>query len=97
MAGAEAILTKFPLADSTRELKPFTVGLVDGFCKIMIMLGILAAIDELEISEDRLGKDAAMLSTLRSFKYIRCAYHHVENPAEHFLQALRPSEQVCDM
>ena len=97
LPGAEGILTKFPLADSSRELKPFSVGMVDGFCKVVIMLALLAAIDELEVSEDRLQKDADMLKTLKSFKYIHCAYQHVENPADHFLQALRALDQFCDM
>ena len=38
---AEAIQTKFPVADGTREIVLGTVGINDGFTKIVIMVGII--------------------------------------------------------
>ena len=38
---------KFPFTDSTRAIKPHTVGCVDGFTKILCMIGVIACCAEL--------------------------------------------------
>ena len=86
---AEAIMVKFPWADGTRELKAYSVGCVDGYTKIIIMLSLVGVIEELEISEEALHSCPVLLTALKSFRFVRCSYQHEENPANHFLQSLR--------
>ena len=86
---AEAVMTKFPWADGSRELRPFSVGCVDGFTKIIIMLALVGVIEELEISDEALQSCPVLLKALKSFRYVRCSYEHEENPANHFLHSLR--------
>ena len=45
--GAEAVEVKFPHATSTRIIKDFSVGIVDGFLKTLCMAGIVAIADQL--------------------------------------------------
>ena len=45
---SEAIEVKFPYADSSRALLPGTVGYVDGFTKVLIMVGVCCIIHHLE-------------------------------------------------
>ncbi|CAK9037631.1 unnamed protein product [Durusdinium trenchii] len=66
----------------------FTVGLVDGQSKLLLMLSIVAFVDELEISEDAINQCPMLLKTFESFRYIRCAYQHFENAAGHYLNSL---------
>ncbi len=47
-ASAESVETRFPYADSTRQVKPFTVCFNDGFTKILLMTSILCFIHELD-------------------------------------------------
>ncbi len=44
----EAIEVKFPYADSSRKLLSGTVGYVDGFTKVLIMVGVCCIIHHLE-------------------------------------------------
>ena len=37
---SEAVEVKFPVADGSRQILSGTVGINDGFCKIIIMVGI---------------------------------------------------------
>lgn len=45
--GAEAVEVKFPHSPSTRNIKPFSVGIVDGFLKTLTMTGIVLLADQL--------------------------------------------------
>ena len=45
---AEAIVVKFPLADGTRAVNEGTVGVTDGFTKLLIMAGICLITHHLE-------------------------------------------------
>lgn len=47
-SSAEAVQCKFPYSDSTRAVKKFCTGFIDGFNKVILMVGILAAIHEME-------------------------------------------------
>ena len=79
---------KFPYRDATRAIKDESVGLVDGMCKLIIMLGIVGAVAELEISKDDL-KGTRLGETLKSFASIRCTFTRFDNPGHHFLYSLR--------
>ena len=46
--GAEAVETKFPVTDGTRSVVPGSVGISDGFNKVLIMVGICLICDRLE-------------------------------------------------
>ena len=46
--GAEAVEVKFPNAPSNRLIVDGSVGVVDGFLKILCMLGVITIINELE-------------------------------------------------
>lgn len=80
------VLIKFPGRDGTRSIPSGSVGLVDGFTKVLLMLSIICFLEELEASEAALEE---MSSTLASFADIRCSYEHHENPSLFFLQSLR--------
>ena len=90
---AEAIVTKFPFADGTRAVEDFTVGVVDGLTKVIICLSIVSFIVELELKPEQVQEISHALQT---FKFLRCSYHHYDNPAQLHLLALRTSIQVLD-
>ncbi|CAK8998217.1 unnamed protein product [Durusdinium trenchii] len=81
-----AIEVKFPFRDSTRTIPPHSVGLVDGFAKIVIMLSIVAMVKELELEVPR---DSPLEATLHSFATVHCSYSHFQQPAHHFLYSLK--------
>ena len=88
-SSADSIVTKFPFADGSRTLDDFSVGCVDGFSKILLMISIVAFIDELEISADAIRQCPMLMNTLQSFSVVRCTYMHESHPGHHFLQSLR--------
>lgn len=45
---AEAVEVKFPTVDGTRTIYPESVGISDGFGKVLIMTGLCAIAHELE-------------------------------------------------
>ena len=79
---------KFPLRSSSREIGDFTVGVTDGFCKIIIMMTIVVMVKELDFGRDELS-DPQLRMVLGSFSQLRCSYQHYENPAHFFLHSLR--------
>lgn len=81
---------KFPHRerDGSRQILPHSVGIVDGFCKIIIMMSIVSFCKELELSEEDLSHPV-LSATLQSFASIHCAYNHFAHPAHHYLYALR--------
>ena len=79
---------KFPLRDGSRSIPSFSVGRCDGFTKIVLMMGVVGIVKELELSEAEL-KDSQLQMVLASFAQIRCSYEHFENPALFFLYSLR--------
>ena len=127
---AEAVEVRFPHCDGTRQIHPGSVGISDGFGKVMIMVGICVIIHSLEawlldsciwswfyskISETMRDGKQILLSNditlwhsssakeltaeelelqdlrrmLQSFRWVRCAYTHWENPSHFHLHALR--------
>ncbi|CAK9080612.1 unnamed protein product, partial [Durusdinium trenchii] len=82
------VLIKFPHRDGTRSIPAGSVGLVDGFAKIMVMLSVVLFIKELELLDQAL-EDPTLRKTLQSFADIRCSYEHHENPSLFHLQSLR--------
>ena len=88
LLSSESIICKFPYADGSRLLADWSVGLVDGFTKVLLMLSIIAFCVELELTEEQL-EDPILTKTLASFRFIRCSYTHYENPSHHFLNSLR--------
>ena len=46
-SSAESIEVKFPKAQANRNIAPFSVGLVDGFLKVLTMMGFISIIDAL--------------------------------------------------
>ena len=81
---------KFPFRDSTRAIKDGSVGIVDGFTKVLIMLAIVGFLVELEVNRDDLN-GTRLGESLKSFAAIRCTYQHYDNPSHHFLLSLRHS------
>lgn len=79
---------KFPFRDGTRTIYPHSVGIVDGFCKVICMLAIVAFCKELELTHDELD-DPVLSATLASFASINCSYSHFTHPGHHFLHSLR--------
>lgn len=47
--GAEAAVTKFPMGDGTRRVYPGSVGISDGFCKVLIMVGVCLICHDLDL------------------------------------------------
>lgn len=45
---AESVECKFPTGDGSRTIFPGSVGISDGFCKVLIMVGISLACHQLE-------------------------------------------------
>ena len=82
-----AIECKFPYKDGSRQILPHSVGICDGFCKLLCMLGVIAFVKELELTEEEL-KDPTLSGTLKSFRSISCSYSHFTNPGHHFLYSL---------
>lgn len=46
--GSEYVQVKFPVGDGSRDILDGTVGICDGFCKILIMVGIILITHHLE-------------------------------------------------
>lgn len=91
---AEAVQTKFPFADSTRQVDDWSVGMVDGQTKVLIMISIVAFLAELEVDVDKLG---GLKNTLSSFQLVRCSYKHFSHPGHHHLLSLsfRVANKFC--
>ena len=81
---------KFPhrARDGSRLIAPHSVGIVDGFTKILTMLAILIIIKELELEESELN-DPTLKKTLESFASVSVSYKHFDHPAHYFLESLR--------
>eukprot|EP00435_Cladocopium_sp_Y103_P069260 s569_g33.t1 len=86
--GAEAIETKFAKGDSTRQILSGSVGISDGFCKVLIMYGICLICHHLELTQEQLELPGVQ-KVLKSFRLIRCAFTYYENPSHYYLHALR--------
>ena len=86
--------TKFPVRDSSREILPFSVGLTDGFCKLILMVSIVAFCKELDFGSEELG-DPQLRMVLASFSQIRCSYSHFENPAHFCLHSLSAFSMIA--
>jgi hypothetical protein len=84
-SSAEAVVTKFPYCDGSRCLEQFSVGVSDGFTKVLLMFLIISFVEELELSKE---EQETLKSTLCSFKYVRCTYEHFDNPGHHYLNSL---------
>ena len=82
-----AIETKYPYKDGSRAIQPHTVGVVDGFCKIIIMMSIVGFCKELELTETDL-EHPTLQRTLASFVSIACSYAHFQHPGHHYLYSL---------
>ncbi|CAK9107687.1 Uncharacterized protein SCF082_LOCUS50126 [Durusdinium trenchii] len=85
---AEAVDCKFVSGDGTRTIYSGSVGVNDGFCKLLIMYGITMICHELELTPEQLGLPG-VAKMLNSFAWVRCAYTHFLNPGHHYLNALR--------
>ena len=95
--GISAVEVRFPARDGTRKLEPASVGISDGLTKILIMVGIIAFLEELEITTEDLASDATLTSTLKSFVAVRCTYTEFRNPSHHYLHSLRSFTLFCCM
>ena len=85
-SSTDAIVCKFPYADGSRQLEPFSVGMSDGFTKVLLMFALVGFLEELEVGVE----EAALLKDqLATFKYVRCCYEHFSKPSHHHLHALR--------
>ncbi|CAL1153018.1 unnamed protein product [Cladocopium goreaui] len=85
-SSAEAVVTKFPYCDGSRCLEQFSVGVSDGFTKVLLMFLIISFVEELELSKE---EQETLKNTLCSFKYVRCTYEHFDNPGHHYLNSLK--------
>lgn len=85
-----AVIVKFPhrARDGSRCISSHSVGIVDGFTKILAMLGILIIIKELELEESELN-DPTLKKTLESFDSVSVSYKHYDHPAHYYLESLR--------
>ena len=85
-----AIQVKFPWRerDGSRDIGDHTVGIVDGFAKIILMLSIISFCKELELNDTDL-QHPTLSSTLQSFSSICCSYSHFDHPGHHYLHSLR--------
>lgn len=86
-AASEAVECKFPHTDGSRTLSDFSVGIVDGQTKVLIMVAIAAFCDEMQLDDAQL-QDPALQKTLSSLAWIRCSYQHFTHPGHHFLHSL---------
>ncbi len=82
----DSVVCKFPYADGSRTIELFSVGISDGFTKILLMLSLVAFSWELELGEAEVADLKDIFVTL---KYVRCTYMHFANPSLHFLNSLR--------
>ena len=93
-SSSESVVTKFPFADGSRRLEDFTVGCVDGFSKILLMLAIVSFVDELEMTPEAIASSKTLSNALQSFSLVRCCYDHRDSPQQHFLDSLRNSART---
>ena len=77
---------RFPLATGDRRIEPFSVGLDDGFVKIILMFAIVGFTRELEI--DMKNDDGSLTRVLESFRSVRCSFTFFDNPSHHYLHSL---------
>lgn len=96
-SGISAVEVRFPARDGTRKLEDGSVGISDGLTKILIMEGIVAFLEELEISQEDLASDTTLTSTLKSFVAVRCTYTEFRNPSHHYLHSLRSLTLFCSV
>ena len=91
----DAVMCKFPFRerDGSLQIPDGSVGCVDGQTKIMTMFGITLLCKE-KLSPSQL-MDPTIQDTLASFRAIRCAYTHYDNPAHFFLHSLRHLSLNC--
>ena len=85
-SSTDAIVVKFPWADGSRNLELWSVGISDGFTKIILMLSVVAIAWELELTGPEVDQ---LKGTFSSFKFVRCTYEHFVHPGHHFLKSLR--------
>lgn len=88
------MVTKFPFADGSRRLEQFSVGCVDGFSKILLMLAIVSFVDELEMTPESIASSKTLSNALQTFSLVRCCYDHRESPQQHYLDSLRDSANI---
>lgn len=69
-------------------MEDHSVGIVDGFAKIILMLSIVSFCKELELNEVDL-QHPTLRNTLKSFSSISCSYAHFNHPGHHYLYSLR--------
>ncbi|CAK9042286.1 Uncharacterized protein SCF082_LOCUS24342 [Durusdinium trenchii] len=93
--GAESIECMFPAGDSTRAIHAGSVGISDGFCKVLIMTGICMICHHLDLLPEELALPGVR-KVLSSFRWVRCAYTHFSNPAHHYLNALRVQQVTAE-
>lgn len=91
-----AIEVKFPWKDGSRSIGQHTVGIVDGFCKILCMMATISFCKELELTETDLNHPT-LSATLASFASVSCSYNHFEHPGHHYLYSLRPLDWVLNI
>lgn len=70
-----------------RSIEDFSVGYVDGQCKVLCMLGVVAICHDLEFGTKELENEQLRM-VLSSFTSIQCTFEHYNNPAQYFLQSL---------
>ena len=82
-----AVIVKFPhrARDGSRCISSHSVGIVDGFAKILAMLGILI----INIIGFAAPLGATLKKTLESFDSISVSYKHYDHPAHYYLESLR--------
>lgn len=85
---AESIEVRFPHVDGSRVINDGTVGITDGYCKLIIMTGVLVFAHSLELPREELDRDDVE-RVFKSFRHVRCSYTHYANPSHHHLHALR--------
>lgn len=76
-----------------RGLAPFSVGFVDGHCRILLMQSIIGFCYELGFKEKEL-QDGHLAMVLSSFASIHCCYEHYSNASHYFLASLRILAQI---
>ena len=71
-----------------RLIQDFSVGYVDGQCKVLCMIGVVALCHQLEFGEKELSHEQLKM-VLSSFTSVQCTFEHYNNPAQYYLQSLR--------
>ncbi|CAK9080615.1 unnamed protein product, partial [Durusdinium trenchii] len=84
------VLIKFPHRDGTRSIPAGSVGLVDGFAKIMVMLSVVLFIKELELLDQAL-EDPTLRKTLQR----RTLEQYVQDHQDKSRNALQKSLQAA--